>query len=430
MRKAILTLFVLAVITSALPVFSQWNKHVDSTYPGCGLFDIQFINDLTGYVVGYNYNSQGYILKTTNKGGSWELVPNVINDQLFCLSFSNEMVGYAAGFHSVIQTIDGGNTWNNCTPALSGTFFFSDVVVQKNVVWLVGVNDYDGIVMKSIDNGNSWSTVARIPQQQFRSIVFYEQYGVIAGQNSVYLTNSKSLVTNDFGSTWQIKNIDCRGYEAGFNSQGDMFIGGADTIENAPGLLLKSQDHGQTWSRQLQTDAWMWCQSIVFSGNNGWLNAGGGIYETNDNGLHWEKIWEERRGPDRIINFADMSLRGSDGIALVGWTHNLRGAILLHEIPLGINSNEIIPKTFKLFQNYPNPFNPSTMISFSLPKKSNVHITLYDIAGKEIEELFNGVKEAGNHEIRFDGTNLSSGVYFYKLTAGDFSQTKKMMFVK
>jgi FtsP/CotA-like multicopper oxidase with cupredoxin domain len=85
---------------------------------------------------------------------------------------------------------------------------------------------------------------------------------------------------------------------------------------------------------------------------------------------------------------------------------------------------------YKLDQNYPNPFNPSTTINFSVPENSQVTLKIYDVLGKEVSTLINQVVPAGNHEVNFDATGLSSGVYFYNLTAGNFVESKKMVLLK
>jgi hypothetical protein len=89
-----------------------------------------------------------------------------------------------------------------------------------------------------------------------------------------------------------------------------------------------------------------------------------------------------------------------------------------------------IPVIYALSQNYPNPFNPSTTISYQLPKAGNVKLVVYDILGREVKVLVNEYKKAGTYNITFDGSSLASGLYFYRLTAGDFSGTKKMVLVK
>jgi hypothetical protein len=83
-----------------------------------------------------------------------------------------------------------------------------------------------------------------------------------------------------------------------------------------------------------------------------------------------------------------------------------------------------------LFQNYPNPFNPVTNIQFDIPKESFVTLKVYDIRGKEVKTLANENRQAGSYYITFNASALASGVYFYKLTAGDFTSTMKLVLVK
>jgi len=94
------------------------------------------------------------------------------------------------------------------------------------------------------------------------------------------------------------------------------------------------------------------------------------------------------------------------------------------------NNNSVKPDEYKLNQNFPNPFNPATKISFTLPKKDFASIKIYNSVGKEVSTLINEVRAAGYYEVNFDGTNLSSGVYFYKLITEDFSETKNMVLLK
>lgn len=98
--------------------------------------------------------------------------------------------------------------------------------------------------------------------------------------------------------------------------------------------------------------------------------------------------------------------------------------------PTGIENPVNTPLTFNLSQNYPNPFNPTTNIHFSIPKDGIVTFKVYDVVGNEVAVFSNGFMKAGEYNAEFDGSKLASGVYFYKLTAGEFSSTKKMILTK
>jgi len=97
--------------------------------------------------------------------------------------------------------------------------------------------------------------------------------------------------------------------------------------------------------------------------------------------------------------------------------------------PTGIHNTEL-PVNYILAQNYPNPFNPSTTINFEIPKAEFVTLKVYDVLGKEVTTIINGIMQAGKHQTVFDASKLSSGIYFYKLTTNNFSDVKKMMLIK
>jgi hypothetical protein len=92
--------------------------------------------------------------------------------------------------------------------------------------------------------------------------------------------------------------------------------------------------------------------------------------------------------------------------------------------------DETIPSTYELEQNYPNPFNPSTTIAFALPKPSEVTLKIFDASGREVATLVEGNLPAGKHEVVLDASPYSSGVYFYRFQAGEFSQIRRLVFVK
>lgn len=102
---------------------------------------------------------------------------------------------------------------------------------------------------------------------------------------------------------------------------------------------------------------------------------------------------------------------------------------------INVNLEKDIIKTnsieeFKLSQNYPNPFNPSTVIYYTVPKSGNVNISIYNSAGMLVKELVNGYNETGKYSVSFNGTSLASGVYYYKMVSGSYTETRKMILVK
>jgi hypothetical protein len=90
----------------------------------------------------------------------------------------------------------------------------------------------------------------------------------------------------------------------------------------------------------------------------------------------------------------------------------------------------LAPTDFVLHQNFPNPFNPSTVIKYSLQVKSQVQLDVFNALGEEVKQLVNEVKEAGQYSIEFNASNLPSGTYLYRLQAGDYVETKKMILLK
>ena len=105
-------------------------------------------------------------------------------------------------------------------------------------------------------------------------------------------------------------------------------------------------------------------------------------------------------------------------------------AATLNVSTTGLADNRMTPASFALDQNYPNPFNPSTTIGYALPAASYVRLTVLSPLGDEVTQLVNSYQEAGYHQVRFDAGNLATGIYFYRITASGFSQTKKLLLVR
>jgi len=165
---------------------------------------------------------------------------------------------------------------------------------------------------------------------------------------------------------------------------------------------------------------------ITGIGSNWWvIRQASVVYYTPNNGANWSASYT---APAGNYDHLTQSRGGSPTLYAVRDNGGISKATNLLVSVTPVSGN--IPGSYSLKQNYPNPFNPSTIISYSLPASSDVTLKVYDELGKEVMTLVDAKQNAGKYEVRFDGSGLSSGMYFYTLNAGSFSQTKKLMLVK
>ncbi|MCW8809563.1 MAG: T9SS type A sorting domain-containing protein [Ignavibacteriaceae bacterium] len=236
--------------------------------------------------------------------------------------------------------------------------------------------------------------------------------------------------------------------------------------------FIQSTNRGLSWSSPVRinddsgTSAWQWFGTMSVAPNGRidvvWLDTRDdpGTYMSSlyysfseDNGQTWsqnERLstafnphvgWPQQ---NKMGDYFDM-ISDEEGVSLA-WAGTFNGEEDIYysrisQMPVSINNgqdNNRIPKIFSLYQNYPNPFNPSTKIKFTIPsviaretKQSQlVTLKIYDVLGNEISTLVNEEKAAGNYEVDFIADGLPSGIYFYKLQAGSFVETKKMILLK
>jgi len=143
------------------------------------------------------------------------------------------------------------------------------------------------------------------------------------------------------------------------------------------------------------------------------------------NGLGDSPVGHSYRFTDR-----DVTAGGSYTYRLMDVSTSGARTPLAQTVTVEAGSPNAMPTEFALYQNYPNPFNPSTEISFSLPEAAHVKLTVFDPLGRSVATLANGSFAAGTHELTFDASGLSNGIYFYQIQAGDFSAVRKMTLLK
>jgi photosystem II stability/assembly factor-like uncharacterized protein len=342
------------------------------------LNSIYFVNINTGIVCGDNAT----IIRTTNDGVNWSVVSTTVSSGLYSVSFSNQTNGIICGQGgTLLYSTNGGANWIVAEEGFMSSLYSCNMVTASTG-YAGGVNSiFQPMVAKTTNGGANWN-----------------HYAFYLNSNEGNLRGVQFLNENE-----------------GF---------AVSNVWNGQGGISRTTNGGVNWSTQLFSSA---LNCVDFPSNIIAFSAGysGVILKSTDGGLSWVQQASGTNVILRDIEFAD---------TLFGYVAGDNGTILKTTnggvTAVNGNPNEI-PKEYLLFQNYPNPFNPSTVIRFSLPNASYTVIKFNDVLGNEIQRLqVRGSFEAGVHEIAADFSGLPSGVYFYRLDAGNFTMTKKMILLK
>lgn len=334
------------------------------------LFDVKFPSALTGYIIG----SLNTFLKTTNGGVNWVSLGVVNMTSTNDLDFVDNNTGYVCGADGdVSRTTNGGVNWTKFD--ISSTDLFVIEVLDASTVFACGIS---GSVFKTTNSGANWVQQVTGSNNYISSMVF-------ADNNNGYFTTlgltEAVFRTTNGGTNWSA--VTSPGNTSGLNG---LAIVNSSTVYGAgpEGRIRRTTNSGSTWETQPSGDTTSFLRGITM------IDANVGFVVGNNG---------------RILK-------------------TVNGGIGIQQISTNV------PEGFELSQNYPNPFNPVTNINFSVPKSGVVKLTVYDASGRETATLFNGRLSAGTYNYDYDASQLASGIYFYKLESGDFTQTKKMVLVK
>ena len=433
--------------------------------------DVSFASRTTGTAVG----SFGTVFRTTDGGTSWTLQTQGPRVSLQGVWYTSPTTGTVAGYRGAIfHTIDGGKTW---TTQASGTKedLWGVTFTDDNTGFIVG---QAGMILKTTNAGTAWTPLSFGDKVWFSGISFGSQRtGIAVGKYDGPTTRDNDSVysviyrTTNGGTTWLSVYTEMRQWLTGVS----FGTGEVATAVSVDGFVLRTTDGGTSWNQPKITVAPVHLNAVSSVGPNIITAVGdrGTILRSNDGGASW--VTQASGTPERLnsVSFSDEShgvVVGDSGVVLR--TSN-RGATWMNQ-PSGVTSplyaihlvnlnagtavgdrgtiiHAIAPdilldverltqtggqvKEFSLAQNFPNPFNPSTSISYELRSESSVTLKVYDLLGREVATLANGVEKTGLHTVRWSGRNeqgvsVSSGIYFYQLHAGSFVSTKKMILLK
>lgn len=344
----------------------------------------------------FNYG----VYLSTNNGVNWNQT-SLNNQEIYSLAISGSYIFAGTEFNGVYVSNDNGNSWIQST--LNNKSIFS-LAVSGNIVF-AGV-DHVGILL-STNYGLDWSF----------SLSVGFPYSLAVNDNNIYAgTVNGIFVSSDYGTTWlhTLSNN---------QSVWSIAVDGDNVFAGSQGVYI-STNRGLNWTQTSLNNRTIF--SIEISGNNviaGTQNYG--VFVSNNYGMNWI---EKNEGLPITGVYALCML---NNFIFAGLSVNYS----VYRRPLGeligfISISNDIPESFSLYQNYPNPFNPQTKIKFDVPKASFTKLIIYDLLGREIAKLVNEELKPGTYEADWDGSNYSSGVYFYKIISGDFVETKKMVLMK
>jgi photosystem II stability/assembly factor-like uncharacterized protein len=414
----------------------------------------------TDSLIGYIGTTTSKIYKTTDRGDNW-YETNGITNIIAKIFFVNSQTGWAVGGTNIFKTTDSGENWFEQTN--NGWIFTSVYFIDSLTGW---ASQLGGRPFKTTDGGANWIQQTNLNIYQSRD-VFFRDYlnGFILESNNLYKTT-------DGGNNFTLIP-DITGYSvaAKFRNFGDstIFIIGYKTY--------RSVDGGENWTEIPELDL------VKISGLS-LLNSGLG-YATGDLGLilkYYDSTytpvelieWTAKNEGDNVLlkwvtstetnnkgfeveRSQTSNMKGQTGwekIAFVegngtttethSYSFNDKNVLSVkykyrlkqidydgsynysREIEVEVNA----PDKFALYQNYPNPFNPVSQINYQIPVKGFVSLKVYDTLGEEVATLVNEEKSAGSYEVKFDGSDLPSGVYIYRLVVEKFVEFKKMIIIK
>jgi photosystem II stability/assembly factor-like uncharacterized protein len=396
------------------------------------LNSVVFIDSLQGWAAG----ESGLIIHTSDGGDNWETQYSNDSLNMVNLCILDDQLGFASASSSIYQpfgsfllkTTNGGADWSSEYMRFGELFVNSIYFLDPLNGFAVG---YPGFFKRTTDGGVSWRQV-NLDSSIFAGYPPYtmkflnKDYGFACG--GVRDVTGVIWRTSDGGFNWDTV-VDTSSappeplFAINIFDTLNVIVMGGDPEYGAS--VMRSTDGGNFWEYSTLGILWYPVEIGFRTSTEGWAPMGPKLefLYTSDSGVNWSEIPTPDSTYVTNISFPD---------SIHGFAVGINGTILRYHYqkPNAVNSLAYGDATFSLDQNYPNPFNPVTIINYQLSTESFVSLKVYNVLGKEVSSLVNEEKPAGKFTIKFDGGSLASGIYFYRLNAGNFTQIRKMILLK
>lgn len=421
-RHLRVSLFILLLIPVHPASAGDWTfKVLDSGR----LNGVHFVNEWTGWVVG----DSGKVFKTTDGGESWTPQVRVTFHPLNSVSFVDSNVGYAVGdMNTIIKTTDGGAGWSVIsTPGFSEwvKVHFAD----EQTGWMLNSPDFgDGIVRKTTDGGSTWTDLDMLGtawDMYFRD-----------GTNG-WLARHDTISRTSDGTNWSHHGVTSPTTIDRISFPAESLAYGLTLFDTLTGssYISKSTDGGVLWDTVASYATPV--RDISFPDTaEGWAtgggHSGGTVDRTTNGGSTWEREVSLGVGNPFYGLLVKSWFVGSDHGWVVGFTFFPSQCLVgrYQDATTGIDESPALASECSLAQNYPNPFNPATRIDYALPASGTVNLSVFNILGQKVAELVNGFQESGRNSVVFDASRFPGGMYTCRITAGSFTDSKKMILLR
>jgi photosystem II stability/assembly factor-like uncharacterized protein len=364
------------------------------------------------------------VFVSTDNGATWNLRGNGLGThsqsiQTLAVTPSGSLLAVSALNANLFRSTDNGGNWSQIFPPaqIPGPF----LSVSPNIV-LGGAAG----VYRSTNDGVNWASTGTTINQTVMALMRHSNGMLYAGASfgGVY-------ASADTGKTWTLKGLNGQDVRSLVETpSGDILAGIWYTG------VYRSTNGGTNWTPLSTATTGNSPKKLYRAGATilGIFGATGGsdaVFASTDGGTTWTSAGsglpsfvsatDFATTPGGMVVASTSGPAGYSGFGVVRATGTASGVK---------GSSGTLPAEFILAQNFPNPFNPTTEIRYQVPQASDVRLVVYDILGREAAVLANERKAGGKYEVRFDATGLASGVYLYRLTAGDLVQTRKMVLVR
>jgi Secretion system C-terminal sorting domain len=368
----------------------------------------------------FSGTNQGMVRSTTG-GGNWINIDNGltsinVNTVKYFTDFPDPSGSLFAGSGKVFWSTNNGDLWSvypNDTTNVPANPSIYTILNRQNQIW---IGTSKGVYYQQ--GSGTWTAVnSGFPFGENISV-----YSLINNGNDIFAGSDRG-VFKLVDTSWVEKN---NGLTNTFvnslaRSNNYLFAGGGIS---SSGIYISS-DNGDNWNIIPNSPA---ATAILTIGPNVFAGSfGDGVWLSTNYGSSWNQINDGFSGSAYYV----LSLAENGEYIYAGTNAASVWKRALSEIITAVNEKKnILPNYYNLSQNYPNPFNPSTTISFSIPQEEVVSLKIYNSLGQELESLIDKKKPAGSYSVSFDAGKLASGIYFYRISTGSYSQTRKMILVK